>query len=95
MKLIDVDIQMNELELSNKRLAIENKLDQFILNEPNYFNQVGLIQENQDAYRVLLDAELRKFDIGESLLFLVNNRELKLIEAQVKTIDTKVDLLKK
>ncbi|MEM1003393.1 MAG: TolC family protein, partial [Bacteroidota bacterium] len=34
----------------------------------------------------LLRAEIRKFQVGESSLFLVNTREAKLIESQLKAI---------
>ncbi|MGQ3015574.1 MAG: TolC family protein, partial [Flavobacteriales bacterium] len=38
-------------------------------------------------YQRLLDAENRKFGIGESSLFLLNSRESKLIESQQKLIE--------
>ena len=38
-------------------------------------------------YGTLLKAENRKFFLGESSLFLVNYREVKLIEAKLKAID--------
>ena len=38
-------------------------------------------------YAVLLNAEERKFFLGESSLFLVNSRESKLIDAKLKAIE--------
>ena len=35
-------------------------------------------------YQSLLDAETEKFRVGESSIFLLNSREQKLIEAQMK-----------
>ena len=93
IKLIDLDIETTELELAQKKLSIENKLQVYVQNEPNYFDQVRILQENVAAYGQLLEAENKKFEIGESLLFLVNNRELKLIEAREKIIETTFDLL--
>jgi len=37
-----------------------------------------------ENYKRLRDAEIRKFENGESTLFLINSREAKLIEAQIK-----------
>ncbi|UCE94680.1 MAG: transporter, partial [Flavobacteriaceae bacterium] len=37
-------------------------------------------------YTNLLRSEERKFELGESSLFLVNTRESKLIEAELKAI---------
>jgi outer membrane protein TolC len=39
-----------------------------------------------DNYRRLRDGELQKFDNGESSLFLINSRDSKYIEAQIKLI---------
>ena len=35
-------------------------------------------------YETLLDAEFEKFRIGESSIFLLNSREQKLIDSQMK-----------
>lgn len=49
----------------------------------------GLLVVQQQAvenYRRLRDGELQKFDNGESSLFLINSRDSKYIEAQIKLI---------
>jgi outer membrane protein TolC len=43
-------------------------------------------QQMVDNYRRLRDGELQKFDNGESSLFLINSRDSKYIEAQIKLI---------
>ncbi len=43
-------------------------------------------QQMVDNYRRLRDGELQKFDNGESSLFLINSRDTKYIEAQIKLI---------
>ena len=55
------------------------------------FNEVKTLSQQiatqQDANRnqeVLVSAEQRKFDIGESSIFLVNTRESKLIDMRIK-----------
>ena len=45
-------------------------------------------------YQLLLSAENEKFRIGESSLFLVNSREQKLIEAQMKWAKLKASFQK-
>ena len=35
-------------------------------------------------YQALLDAEIEKFNLGESSIFLLNSREQKLIDTQLK-----------
>ena len=56
-------------------------------------NQLLALSQNLEAqklmvenYDKLLQAEIRKFGIGESSLFLINSREAKLIEARLKLI---------
>lgn len=55
----------------------------------DYLTLRALLQEQQDIvrnYERMLEGELEKFRAGESSLFLVNNRENKLLEARVKLI---------
>ena len=49
--------------------------------------QSGLASGIVTDYSRLLNAEERKFEIGESSIFLVNSRESKLIENRLKAID--------
>jgi len=56
-------------------------------------NQLLALSQNIEAqrtmvtnYDLLLQAEIRKFGIGESSLFLLNSREAKLIESRMKLI---------
>ena len=43
--------------------------------------------------QLLFDAEKLKFENGESSLFLVNSRENKIIEAQIKLLEAQVKYL--
>lgn len=49
-----------------------------------------------ENYEKLLAAEERKFSFGESSLFLINTRESKLIEAQLKQYEllTKYNMIR-
>jgi uncharacterized 2Fe-2S/4Fe-4S cluster protein (DUF4445 family) len=66
----------------------------------SFINKIDALRQELDSYIVqnrvtrqmvsdsdrLLRAEIRKFQVGESSLFLVNTREAKLIESQLKAI---------
>ena len=63
----------------NKIDAITNELESYII-------QNELIEDIVKDYDTMLSAEERKFSFGESSVFLINTRENKLIEVQVKAI---------
>ncbi|MDT0606631.1 TolC family protein [Croceitalea rosinachiae] len=66
-----------QVEIQNKVLAIYRELDSYVLQNDLIFNIVR-------DYNTLLSAEERKFTFGESSLFLINSRESKLIDAELK-----------
>ena len=66
-----------EVEIKNKVVAIYRELDSFE-------TQNSLISSIVSDYNTLLLAEERKFNFGESSLFLINSRESKLIDAELK-----------
>ena len=45
-------------------------------------------------YETLLNAEKRNFETGESSLFLINAREMSLIDAQIKQIEVNAKFAK-
>lgn len=51
----------------------------------NLERQLNIQQQATQNQALLLQAEQRKFDIGESTLFLVNSRESKYIDMKIKT----------
>lgn len=69
--------QSKRLELGNKLNAIKNDLNTFL-------QQIELTEDMVENYERLLEAEMIKFNIGESSVFLVNSRQQKLLEAQIK-----------
>jgi outer membrane protein TolC len=54
----------------------------------NARKQVDLSSSIVNNTNGLLRAELRKFELGESSIFLINTREQKLFETQLKLIKT-------
>ncbi|MBT8306913.1 MAG: TolC family protein [Maribacter sp.] len=74
------DFDNAQIQLENKILAVYRELDSFGM-------QNTLIDEIVGNYNTLLIAEERKFSFGESSLFLINSRESKLIDAEMKRIE--------
>lgn len=93
MRTARADLQLNaikqqetELKRDQKAWSLENKARFFYTELQSLRDQIALSENNVDNYSRLLDAERKRFDIGESSLFLVNSRENKLIDAQLKLI---------
>lgn len=74
------DLDNAEIELKNKIVALYRELESFE-------TQNVLIDGIVENYNTLLAAEERKFSFGESSLFLINSRESKLIDAELKQIE--------
>ncbi len=78
-KLKDAEFERDnaEVAIQNEVLAIYRELDSFL-------EQNRLIANIVRDYNSLLTAEERKFSFGESSLFLINSRESRLIDAELK-----------
>ena len=84
LQLSKIKLRDAEFEFDNAEIQIINSI-QAIFNEMEGLrNQTVLIDDIVINYDILLAAEERKFGFGESSLFLVNSREVKLIDAQLK-----------
>lgn len=79
-------LQDAQMELEQKRQAVSGKIQASANKVAFYHRQAWLAQGQVDNYRRLLEAENLKFRAGESTLFLINSREVKLIEAEKKWI---------
>ncbi|MCB0667044.1 MAG: TolC family protein [Saprospiraceae bacterium] len=90
------EIKSQELiyDLSLKRRELDIKLDLYRQNIENQELQFALANEMVENYQRLLDAEYRKFSVGESSVFLVNSREVSYLESRKKRIETLVNLTK-
>ena len=80
LKELDFENQSTLVVLKNKINAIQLELASFQIQEEYTTTIVA-------DYSTLLKAEERKFFLGESSLFLVNSRESKLIDVQLKAIN--------
>ena len=85
-----------EIDYSRKlvELEIQNKIKSTYAESTLLLDQVKLTQNNYLNTQKLLEAENAKFNMGESSMFLVNTREMKLIETQQKLILLKTKFFK-
>lgn len=74
---VDYDLQQTGREIQNNVLTAYNSLKA-------YESQLGIQVQSIANQEILVNAELQKFDLGESTLFLINSRETKLIDMRVK-----------
>lgn len=86
LELNKIKQEQTNLELSNKRLTLQNKLNAYINDYNNIQKQITLTRSMVNNYEALLAGEIQKFSVGESDLFIVNTRETQLIEAEVKLL---------
>ncbi len=86
LKIADLKLNDIALDRMSTRLNLKNKLDAVNSEITSYTTQQSLTSNIVNDYSNLLTAEERKFELGESSLFLINSRESKLIEAKLKAI---------
>lgn len=81
-KLQDAEYQflLEKVTLLNRVEANRNEVE-------NYTGQLRLIESVVESYQQLLQAEERRFYLGESSVFLINSREQGYIDARLKQID--------
>lgn len=84
LKLAKFKLQDAEFERDNAKVQIQNKVLAIYRELDSYVAQNDLIENIVIDYNTLLSAEERKFSFGESSLFLINSRESKLIDAELK-----------
>lgn len=85
-----------EIDYSRKltELEIQNKVKSTYAESVSLVSQINVSEQNYINNKKLLDAENVKFSMGESSMFLVNSREMKLIETQQKLISLKTKFFK-
>lgn len=84
LKLANLKLSNADFERVSASLSIQNKIDAARAEINSLEIQNGLLRSIVLDYETMLSAEERKFQLGESSLFLVNSREQKLIEATLK-----------
>ncbi|WP_240047198.1 TolC family protein [Hymenobacter nivis] len=79
-----IQVQENVLEQQQSRRTILNRVDASYNTLKAYERQLAIQALTIENQRVLLRAELAKFNLGESTVFLINARETKLIDLRLK-----------
>lgn len=89
LKLKDAAFERDAIRvhLQNKIAALKQELNSYMVQ--NEISNEMVVDSEQ-----LLRAEERKFELGESSLFLVNSRESKFIDAQLKAIEIQNKILR-
>jgi outer membrane protein TolC len=87
LRMNEIKLENTNFELQQKRLSIRNKARQYENTFENIAQQLKTYQNVVTQYESLLEAELRKFEIGESSIFLINYRQMSLVNARMKYIE--------
>lgn len=84
-------LRLTKIEIQNTHYAIDYKQQELTNQLKSYFNelinlqqQTKLYQETVRGFKTLFDGETTRFNNGESSLFLVNARENRYLDSQVK-----------
>ena len=86
----ELKIQETKLDIQNKRNELQNKIEGSWLQQDLLQQQIILLNQNVRGYRQLLDGESEKFNFGESSVFLLNKRQEKYINGQLKLVETTI-----
>ncbi|WP_126969464.1 TolC family protein [Gynurincola endophyticus] len=89
-QIIKAKIQQNQLDADFKLQELNAKITSSRNEVLNYKRQIDIAQQNIQNYRRLLNAEEQLFSNGESSLFLINSRENKLLESELKLLDLRL-----
>jgi len=93
LKLAKLKLLNTELEIKSTKITLRNKIDAINQELDSYIIQNNFTKTIVEDYHTMLNAEERKFFLGESSLFLVNSRESKLIDAKLKAIEIEINFL--
>ncbi|MFT6034957.1 MAG: outer membrane protein TolC, partial [Marivirga sp.] len=89
LRMSTIKLENTNYEFQQKRQSILNKARQYEYSFENIGQQLMTYTTVVDQYEMLLKAELRKFEIGESSIFLINYRQISLVNAELKLIELK------
>lgn len=84
LKLAKYKLQDAQFELDNTQIELRNKIIAIYRELESFEVQNQLIADIVNNYQAMLTAEERKFSFGESSIFLINSRENKLIDSELK-----------
>lgn len=94
LKLARLKIQDTRYELDLKTLQLNNKLKAVFNELATLQQQNSLYEQSVENFRRLFAGEVQRFNTGESSLFLVNARENRYIEVQIKLAELQAKYFK-
>jgi len=94
LALTEIKIAQTEWKRDLKQQELTAKLNAYWQEWQTRQQQLSLAQAMTSNYDSLLAAEQVKFELGESSVFLLNSRQQKLLNAQLKLLKTQADLQK-
>ena len=86
-KIAGLQLKNNQFEFENKNAELNNKILAATKNVLEIAEQIQTSKRNLQFTRLLLDAEKVKFENNESSLFLLNTRESKVLDSEIKLIE--------
>ena len=87
LQMTKIKINQTDLDRQRETLTIQNKIKAYQVEIDNLYEQISLFRKTVENYKGLVYGEQRKFEEGESSLFIVNSRENSLINAEVKLVE--------
>ena len=88
--LTKIKIQETQFDADIKALELSNKIKSYYNETLALEQQINLFTSATANYFTLLEAEKRKFSIGESSIFLINSRESAYVQAAIKLIELQI-----
>ena len=84
----EIKIEETKLDILSKRNELTNKIENSYQQQLLLQQQLDLLEKNVVGYKLLLEGENTKFQFGESSVFLLNKRQEKYIDGQLKVVET-------
>jgi len=94
LRIAEYELEDAKLELSLKDQQLQAKIAALQQQIQSFVEQTEMIDQMVGDASALLGAEIRKFNFGESSIFLINARESRLIEARLEQLDLQTKYLK-
>jgi outer membrane protein TolC len=88
----EIKLQEIDLDIQDKRNELKNKIENSLQQQAILIEQVSVFEQNVKGYKQLLEGENEEFKYGESSVFLLNQRQEKYINGQLKLIEMKIKL---
>lgn len=85
-------IEANELSRDNSFNVLKNKALYYQTEMSSLNGQIQMAEANLSRYQTLAAAEFQRFQLGDSSVFLLNSREMKVLEMRRKVLDLSVKL---